>query len=193
MANEKTPPAPPKKTGARAPRAKTGAAAPAAAGKARVAAQTRAKPATRNKAVVAAGSAAKAAPAAAGDALTATAGAGATGRATATEDRTAGSGPRAEIVVEAAPVLRKKELFERVSKTSGEKKKVVKEIVEATLKVLGEALAAGEELVLPPFGKARVNRQKDLGSAEMLTIRLKRQASWADGTDGADAPKDNAD
>ncbi|MGB3313545.1 MAG: HU family DNA-binding protein [Albidovulum sp.] len=72
-------------------------------------------------------------------------------------------------------VLRKKELFERVVDATGAKKKDVKPIVEATLKALGDALSAGEDLVLPPLGKAKVNRQKDLGSAEMLVIRLRRQ------------------
>jgi DNA-binding protein HU-alpha len=87
-------------------------------------------------------------------------------------------------------VLRKKELFERVVEVTGAKKKDVKPIVEATLKALGDALSAGDQLVLPPLGKAKVNQQKDLGSAEMLVIRLRRQdekpaEATADG--GADA------
>jgi DNA-binding protein HU-alpha len=85
--------------------------------------------------------------------------------------------PTAEAVVVETDqkVLRKKELFERVVEVTGAKKKDVKPIVEATLKALGDALSSGDELVLPPLGKAKVNRQKDLGSAEMLVIRLRRQ------------------
>lgn len=99
--------------------------------------------------------------------------------------------PDVVVMVEAAPVLRKKELLERVIKRSGEKKKAVKPIVEATLGILGEALAAGEELVLPPFGKARVNRQKDVGSAEMLVIKLRRQGDKPAGAaEGATAAAD---
>lgn len=84
--------------------------------------------------------------------------------------------PTAEAVVVDTDrnVLRKKELFERVVEATGAKKKDVKPIVEATLKALGDALSSGDELVLPPLGKAKVNRQKDLGSAEMLVIRLRR-------------------
>lgn len=71
--------------------------------------------------------------------------------------------------------LRKKDLLERVVEATGAKKKDFKPIVEATLKLLGDALSSGDDLVLPPLGKAKVNRQKDLGSAEMLVIRLRRQ------------------
>ncbi len=70
--------------------------------------------------------------------------------------------------------LRRKDLIERVAKTSGAKKKAVREIVEATLRVLGDALEAGETLALPPFGKAKVNRHRDLASGEMLTVKLRR-------------------
>lgn len=72
--------------------------------------------------------------------------------------------------------LRRKDLVDRVVKSSGAKKKAVREIVEATLKVLGDALEAGETLALPPFGKAKVNRHRDLGTAEMLTVKLRRKA-----------------
>ena len=80
--------------------------------------------------------------------------------------------PQAAVAEE--KVLRKKELFERVVEATGAKKKDVKPIVEATLKLLGDTLSSGDDLVLPPLGKAKVSKQKDLGSAEMLVIRLRR-------------------
>jgi DNA-binding protein HU-alpha len=88
----------------------------------------------------------------------------------------------------AAPVvregtLRKKELVERVAEVSGAKKKVVKGIVEATLKVLGDALSRDEVLALPPFGKAKVNRQKDTGGGEMLIVKIRRAAPGPKGAD----------
>ncbi|MCC0064252.1 MAG: HU family DNA-binding protein [Defluviimonas sp.] len=87
---------------------------------------------------------------------------------------------------EGPTVLKKKELVERVVAASGVKKKDAKSVVEATLRVLGDALAAGEDLVLPPFGKAKVNRQKDLGSGEMLVIKLRRNGPAAKPADGED-------
>lgn len=80
---------------------------------------------------------------------------------------------------EAAPavaelVLRKKELFDRVAAATGAKKGDVRQITEAVLDILGKALAAGEVLALPPFGRARVNRQKDLSTGEVLIVRLRR-------------------
>lgn len=87
--------------------------------------------------------------------------------------------------------LRKKELFERVVAESGVKKKDAKAVVEATLKVMGDALTAGEALVLPPFGKAKVNRQKDLGNGEMMVIKLRRQNEGGGGGNDTLADEDD--
>ena len=73
-----------------------------------------------------------------------------------------------------APQLKKKDLLARVVEVlDGKKKGGVKEIVEATLATLGEALQKGESLNLPPFGRARVSRQKGEGAASLTTVRLR--------------------
>lgn len=69
--------------------------------------------------------------------------------------------------------LRKKELISRVVDLVGGKKKGVKEIVEATLSVLGEALQKGEALNIPPFGRAKVARQKGEGKTSSMTVKLR--------------------
>lgn len=74
-------------------------------------------------------------------------------------------------------VLRRKDLFDRVMEATGAKKRDVKLIVEATLKVLGDSLSGGENLALAPLGNAKVTRRKPVGTAETLTIRLKRPAA----------------
>lgn len=74
----------------------------------------------------------------------------------------------------ATVVLRKKDLLDRVGALAQGKKKDVKQAVEATLLVLGEALARGEELNLPPLGKAKVGRQKGVPGGELYIIRLRR-------------------
>lgn len=85
-------------------------------------------------------------------------------------------------------VMKKKELFDRVVAASGAKKKDVKPIVEATLKVLGDALSNGEELILPPFGKMKINRQREDNNGEMLILKLRRNekfgGSGSSGNDG---------
>ncbi len=75
----------------------------------------------------------------------------------------------------AGPVmgLKKKELIERVAAAVGGKKKDVKEIVEATLAALGEALQKGEALHLPPFGHAKVSRSKGEGKDSSMTVKLR--------------------
>ncbi len=76
--------------------------------------------------------------------------------------------------------LRLKELVDRVVAATGGKKKGVKEIVEATLTQMGEALQRGQGLNLPAFGKARVTRPAtEPGGA--MTVKL-RQGTGAPGT-----------
>jgi len=70
--------------------------------------------------------------------------------------------------------LGRKDLLERVRVASGAKKKDVKSIVEATLALMGEALARGEVLHLPPFGVARVTRGLDGGEGKSLVVKLRR-------------------
>ena len=81
--------------------------------------------------------------------------------------------------------LRKKDLLDRVGAKAKVKKKDIKEVVEATLLVLGEALAAGEELNLPPLGKAKVNRQKGVAGGDMYIIKLRRSTGKTAGADQA--------
>jgi nucleoid DNA-binding protein len=78
----------------------------------------------------------------------------------------------------AAPQLKKKDLIARVvDALDGKKKGGVKEIVEATLAAMGEALQKGESLNIPPFGRARVARQKGEGADQMTTVRLRGAGS----------------
>jgi len=79
--------------------------------------------------------------------------------------------PAAPVV--AGPVLKKKDLVDRACEKSGVKKKDVRPAVEATLDVLAEALLSGAELMLPPLGRVKVVRQKVLGNARILTIRVR--------------------
>jgi DNA-binding protein HU-alpha len=76
--------------------------------------------------------------------------------------------------VESTPVLRKKDLVLRVAEISGVKKKDARAVVEAALAEIGAALSRGDALVLPPLGRAKVNRHKEKGSAEVLVLRLRR-------------------
>ncbi len=81
---------------------------------------------------------------------------------------------KAEPAAEPAVELRKKQLVERVVKATGAKKKVAREVLDAALAEIGEALSRGEGLNLPPLGKARVNRQKEKGAGEVLVLKLRR-------------------
>lgn len=73
----------------------------------------------------------------------------------------------------ASLVVRKKDFVERVALAAGVKKGKVRDVTEAVLQVLGEALANGESLAIPPLGKLRVTKHagKD---GDLLQIKLKR-------------------
>jgi nucleoid DNA-binding protein len=70
--------------------------------------------------------------------------------------------------------LKKKDLIDKVVATTGAKKALVRDIVEATLTVLGDALSKGAMLNLPPFGKAKVSRASDAASGRPMTVKLRR-------------------
>ncbi len=88
--------------------------------------------------------------------------------------------PAAAVKAAEVPVLRKKELIERVVARSGVKKKDAKPTIEAMLAVLGEALAAGEELNLQPLGKVMVKKTKELANAKMMVCRIRQRNAVED-------------
>lgn len=94
----------------------------------------------------------------------------------------------------AVTVMRKKDLVDRVLKRTDTKKKEAREIIDAVLEELGLALTRGDELNLPPLGKAKVNRQRDLVSGEVLIVKLRRPGAGQDsGEESAGAPLADAD
>ena len=93
--------------------------------------------------------------------------------------------PAPKPVVAATPVvtekvavttLKMKDLIAQVTEAAGGKKKGVKEIVEATLAALAGALARGDAINLPGFGRARVAHAEDKGAGKPMTIKLKSPA-----------------
>lgn len=76
---------------------------------------------------------------------------------------------------DAPDLLKKRELIENVVRRSGIKKKDAKPVVEAMLAELGETLASGRGVALPPFGRAKINRQKDLEDGRVLIVKLRQK------------------
>lgn len=107
--------------------------------------------------------------------------------------------PAAPLVVEdsvptpVGPELKKPELIDLVVKRSGIKKKDAKPVVEAMLEVLGEAMRESRELNLEPYGKARVNRVKQLSGARVSVVKFRQKTANAaeagNGSETEDAPK----
>jgi len=96
------------------------------------------------------------------------------------ETADAAAAPAPAVVTSPQPVvavsaLKKAELVDRVVLRSGVKKKYAKPVVEAALAVLGEALTNGEEYNLKPFGKMKINNQKEVSNALVYNVRIRRQ------------------
>lgn len=89
-------------------------------------------------------------------------------------DRKGADAPQAAKAADGVEALRLKDLSDRVAELAGARKALVKPVVEATLRLLGEALEAGRALNLPPLGRARVSRSRATAKGAALTVKLKR-------------------
>ena len=70
--------------------------------------------------------------------------------------------------------FKKPELIERVILRTDLKKRDVKAIIEATFAVLSEALDEGSDLNLPPLGKVRIIKSKDIDDgAKVFTTKIR--------------------
>lgn len=72
------------------------------------------------------------------------------------------------------PELRKRELIDLVVARSGGKKKDAKPAIEATLAILGEALADGRDLNLRPFGKLKISRTEEKANGTIIACRVRQ-------------------
>lgn len=86
----------------------------------------------------------------------------------------------------AAAILKLKDLVAHVADVTGAKKPQVKTIIEAALAEIGRVLDKGEGLNLPPFGRLKVNRSRELGDGTLLSMKLKRGATGKGGKNTAD-------
>ncbi|WP_458790822.1 HU family DNA-binding protein [Yoonia sp. MH D7] len=93
--------------------------------------------------------------------------------------------PKAKIASAAVSVpqgetVKKPEFIDRAVARTEVKKRDAKPAIEAALAVLAEALENGEELNLPPMGKLRVVKSKDVGDgAKVLTLKLRTMKDGA--------------
>jgi len=86
----------------------------------------------------------------------------------------------AAVAVPQGEMLKKAEFLDRAVSRTDVKKRDAKPAIEAALAVLAEALSNGEELNLPPMGKLRVVKSKDLGEgAKVLTLKLRTMKDGA--------------
>ncbi|WP_245770611.1 HU family DNA-binding protein [Roseovarius azorensis] len=75
---------------------------------------------------------------------------------------------------DAGPEMKKQELLDKVLSRADVRKKVARPVVDAVLEVLGEALAEGREMNLPPLGRVKLNRVKDLPNARVIVAKIRQ-------------------
>jgi DNA-binding protein HU-alpha len=73
--------------------------------------------------------------------------------------------------------LKLRGLVDLVVKRTGAKKKDVKPIVEAALAIMGETVADGRDLNLPPMGKLKINRVKEIKNGQVTICKLRQQTA----------------
>ena len=86
---------------------------------------------------------------------------------------------------EAGEEIKKKELIDLVVERSGLKKKDAKPAVEAVIDVLGELIAEGRDLNLPPLGKIKHQRTRDTPNARIIMLKVRQGKSGSAGQDNA--------
>jgi nucleoid DNA-binding protein len=88
--------------------------------------------------------------------------------------------PQVEAGANLPVMMKKPEFLDAIVKRTSLKKRDVKPAVEAALAVIVEALKKGEELHLPPMGKIRIVKAKELDAgAQVLTLKLRTIKSAA--------------
>jgi nucleoid DNA-binding protein len=89
-------------------------------------------------------------------------------------------------------MIKKPEFLDRAVERTDVKKREAKPAIEAALAVPAVSLINSEELNLPPMGKLRVVKSKDVGEgAKVLTLKLHTMKDGAG--QGADPSPDEAD
>ncbi|MEM6899254.1 MAG: HU family DNA-binding protein [Pseudomonadota bacterium] len=71
-------------------------------------------------------------------------------------------------------VLKKPELLQRVSETTGLPKSRIRPVMEAMLTILGEAVAEERALQLPPLGKVKPLRSKAQGTGRVSHVKIRQ-------------------
>ncbi|MHA6268099.1 HU family DNA-binding protein [uncultured Aliiroseovarius sp.] len=80
-------------------------------------------------------------------------------------------------------VVNKKAMLARVAARANVQPNKAREVYEAVLEELGDALLNGDTLKLPPLGTLKVNRQKELPNANIVICKLRRKKPSAVATD----------
>lgn len=83
-----------------------------------------------------------------------------------------------------ARVLKKKDFIDRAVARSQVKKADARAAIDAALSTLAEALAEGNEVILPPLGRLKTTRVKDGPKGKQLLLKLSLPKIEENATEG---------
>ena len=76
--------------------------------------------------------------------------------------------------------FKRNDLLAAVAARSALPKSDLRSVIELVLEEMGTALSDGKDLALPPLGRVKVQRRKESGGAEILSLRLRRKVDIAE-------------
>ena len=88
------------------------------------------------------------------------------------------------------PLMKKRELVDRVVERTGVKKGVTRQVVEAFLAEFGDALASGRELSVPPLGRIMINREKEIPDGRVFVVKIRQKDISVSGPGAAGKKED---
>lgn len=77
-------------------------------------------------------------------------------------------------------VFRRKDLMTLVAARTGLRPNQARDVVDAVLDEIGEALVRGDALKIPPLGVVKVNRHKEREDADVMFCKVRRNKKTDD-------------
>lgn len=71
--------------------------------------------------------------------------------------------------------LRYRELVDRVSVRTGMRKQELRPVIDAALELIAEAITNERDIILPPLGRLKVQRSKDVNENRITILKLRQK------------------
>lgn len=94
--------------------------------------------------------------------------------------------PESAAPEEADNLFKRSDLLAAVAARSDLPKSQLRDVIELVLEEMGQALSSGQDLAVPPLGRIKQQRRKEMDGAEVLGLRLRRKTDQGKATEPQD-------